>query len=223
MDVSTFNPPLADRLAKARMEVKKVLARTPAVIRWRRSVGTKRWSSAGGCPRCLRSEARRVYRLPTEAEWEYACRAGTTTRWYCGDDESELVDVAWFNKNAGRMTHPVGEKKPNAWGLHDMHGNVWQWCADWFSQDYYRESPSIDPTGPPSGSDHVLRGGTWFYLPSLGRSAFRNSTAFGGHGSMPGFRVVLEIAAKEGGKSAAPPQPKADGTRQTQSLPLHRP
>ena len=121
--------------------------------------------------------ARRVYRLPTEAEWEYACRAGTTTRWYCGDDEAGLVDVAWFNKNAGGMTHPVGEKKPNAWGLYDMHGNVYQWCADWFSPDYYKQSPPSDPSGPPAGSVRVLRGGYWNNSPSSCRSAFRNHYA----------------------------------------------
>ena len=117
--------------------------------------------------------ARRVYRLPTEAEWEYACRAGTTTRWYCGDDEAGLVDVAWFNKNAGGMTHPVGEKKPNAWGLYDMSGNVSQWCSDWFG--ITTSSPRrTTPAGPRPGSTRVVR---WQLEPATSapycRSAFR--------------------------------------------------
>ena len=100
--------------------------------------------------------ARRAYRLPTEAEWSMPAARGTATRWHSGDDEAGLVDVAWFNKNAGGMTHPVGQKRPNAWGLHDTHGNVWQWCADWFRPDYYKTSPSAQPTGPTTGLSRVF-------------------------------------------------------------------
>ena len=103
--------------------------------------------------------AGRVYRLPSEAEWEYACRAGTATRWHSGDDLSALADAAWLKENSGGITHPVGEKKPNAWGLCDMHGNVRQWCADWFGADAYKQSFPSDPTGPLSGAYRVLRGG----------------------------------------------------------------
>jgi formylglycine-generating enzyme required for sulfatase activity len=137
--------------------------------------------------------ARRVYRLPTEAEWEYSARAGTTTRWYCGDGEAGLQDCAWFNKNARGMTHPVGEKKPNAWGLHDMYGNVYQWCADWFGADYYKQSPPSDPTGPTSGHARVLRGGAWYFNPFDCRSAHRFGIAAPAHRTRNiGFRVMFE-------------------------------
>ncbi|MGO8689931.1 MAG: SUMF1/EgtB/PvdO family nonheme iron enzyme [Thermoguttaceae bacterium] len=104
------------------------------------------------------------FQLPTEAQWEYACRAGSTTRWCCGDSEAALGDYAWYNKNAKSRTHPVGEKKPNAWGLYDMHGNVWEWCQDLYGGDYYGSSPTKDPAGPTQGaygSYRVDRGGSW--------------------------------------------------------------
>ncbi|HPM81032.1 MAG TPA: SUMF1/EgtB/PvdO family nonheme iron enzyme [Candidatus Anammoximicrobium sp.] len=117
--------------------------------------------------------AGRVYRLPTEAEWEYACRAGTETRYCIGDGEGELGEHAWYSGNSGSKSHRVGEKKPNAWGVYDMHGNVWEWCADYWDGTY-DASAVDDPCGPTAGSLRVFRGGSWFDDPGRCRSAFRD-------------------------------------------------
>ena len=129
------------------------------------------------------------YRLPTEAEWEYACRAGTTTRFSCGDELDPAC--AWFHANSRRKTHPVGEKLPNPWGLYDMHGNVWEWCSDWYDGDYYGGSPPADPTGPSTGSYRVSRGGSWLNGAGYCRSAIRRRFRPGTRGNDLGFRVAL--------------------------------
>jgi formylglycine-generating enzyme required for sulfatase activity len=111
------------------------------------------------------------YRLPTEAEWEYVARAGSTTTYSFGNDERQLGEYAWYSANSGSKTHLVGQKKPNAWGLHDMHGNVWEWVQDWYGP--YTAGSAVDPAGPTSGSRRVYRGGSWFYDAKLCRSAYR--------------------------------------------------
>ena len=132
--------------------------------------------------------AGRAYRLPTEAEWEYACRAGTTTKYSSGDDESDLVDYGWFSENSDSNDHPVGGKMPNAWGLHDMHGNAAEWCQDWYQ--VYRPDAVTDPTGAASSSARVYRGGSSRQNADLARSAYRDSTSQGSHASNIGFRIV---------------------------------
>jgi formylglycine-generating enzyme required for sulfatase activity len=117
------------------------------------------------------------YRLPTEAEWEYACRAGTTTRFSLGD----VGAYAWFNGNSVHQPHPVGQKRPNGWGLFDMHGNVWEWCGDGYDEKYYASSPGADPLGPSQAADRVIRGGSWICDPLYCRAATR-------YGYTPGYR-----------------------------------
>jgi len=113
-----------------------------------------------------------VFRLPTEAQWEYACRAGTTTRYCFGDDEARLGEYAWYRDNSRNQTHPVGEKKPNQWGLYDMHGNVGEWCQD-CGGAYRSDSPTDDPSGPETGSHRLQRGGTFQFAARACRSAYR--------------------------------------------------
>ncbi len=113
------------------------------------------------------------YRLPTEAEWEYACRAGATTAYFFGDDPSKLGEYAWFEKNAGGRPRPVGLKRPNAWGLFDMCGNVWEWANDFYGVDYYPASPRLDPRGPDQGKTKVVRGGAFRFSADNLRCGYR--------------------------------------------------
>ncbi|HBO43313.1 MAG TPA: DNA recombination protein RecF [Planctomycetaceae bacterium] len=166
----------------------------------------------------------KVYRLPTEAEWEYACRAGAATRFHHGDDAEGLAEAGnvsdtmanekfalWMtisavdrekmgvaNHRDGHVfTSPVGQFRANAFGLYDMHGNVWEWCVDRDKTDYYRDSPTDDPTGPADGSSRIRRGGSWLHSAKYARSAQRRRYPPDGRNSPIGFRVVLEVPVGE--------------------------
>jgi formylglycine-generating enzyme required for sulfatase activity len=135
------------------------------------------------------------FRLPTEAEWEYACRAGETTAWHFGENAADLKDFAWYAANSGDRTHPVGEKKANAWGLFDMYGNVPEWCWDRFDPDYYDNMPTTDPPGSGVGRERVYRGDGW--NSALPRTTTRPALGFtyGSQGSINiiGFRVARNV------------------------------
>jgi formylglycine-generating enzyme required for sulfatase activity len=103
------------------------------------------------------------FALPTEAQWEYACRAGSRARYCFGDDERQLGEYGWIDTNSSGKTHAVGEKRPNDWGLYDMHGNVWEWCQDYYDAGFYAKSPPDDPTATKLGSFRMIRGGGWYY------------------------------------------------------------
>lgn len=133
-------------------------------------------------------EGKEVYRLPSEAEWEYACRAGTS-----GDYAGNLDAMGWYKGNAGDKTHPVGEKSPNGWGLYDMHGNVREWCGDWYGEKYYQSSPSEDPRGPNTGSHWVIRGGSWDDYGDRRRPTARNARPPGYRDFRIGFRILRMV------------------------------
>ncbi|MCA9541475.1 MAG: formylglycine-generating enzyme family protein [Myxococcales bacterium] len=131
--------------------------------------------------------------LPTEAQWERACRAGTRTKYWSGETEADLRRIGWYEGNSGGQTHPVGKKPANPYGLHDMHGNVWEWCGDWFAP--YPGGPSTDPTGAPTGAHRVLRGGSYWNLADYCRSANRNWTVPGNRDGIIGFRLARPAPA----------------------------
>ena len=148
------------------------------------------WNDAKAFCEWLSSETGNNFSMPTEAEWEYACRAGTETIFYTGNNESVLARAGWYIENSGKKTHPVGQKEPNAWGLYDMHGNIWEWCNDWYDENYYSSSPSTNPSGPAAGSRRVIRGGCWFSNAGFCRSASRSGDPPVPTYSDLGFRVV---------------------------------
>jgi formylglycine-generating enzyme required for sulfatase activity len=151
------------------------------------------WNDAQAFVRWLSQKERKDYRLPTEAEWEYACRAGTRTRYSFGDNPVELRDYAWYQENTGFLGHPVGSKHPNAFGLWDMHGNVEEWCSDGFQADYYTVGAQIDPRGPAAAGNRVTRGGSWQDGMLRLRSACRGSRAPDSVHYSWGFRVALSL------------------------------
>ncbi|CCI36453.1 SUMF1/EgtB/PvdO family nonheme iron enzyme [Microcystis aeruginosa] len=151
------------------------------------------WNDAQAFCQKLSQITGKTYRLPTEAEWEYACRAGTTTCYYFGDDANQLGDYAWYKGNSQDKTHPVGQKRPNAWGLYDMSGNVWEWCEDdWHSS--YIGAPTDGSAWIKNNNDNdyrILRGGSWYNSPNSCRSAYRNNdTRRDNNSNSYGFRVV---------------------------------
>jgi formylglycine-generating enzyme required for sulfatase activity len=137
-------------------------------------VETVSWNDAQTFIGKLNAKGDRQYRLPTEAEWEYAARSGgKEEKWAGTNDEAELGKYAWYDKNSEKRTHRVGLKKKNGLGIHDMSGNVWEWCQDWYNEAYYEDSPKDNPPGADIGEKRVLRGGSWDSLGNYARAAYR--------------------------------------------------
>jgi len=132
------------------------------------------------------------FSLPTEAQWEYACRAGTDSLWTFGDTAEEIGNYAWLDINSAGTTHEVGTKKPNPWGLYDMYGNIQEWCEDLYT-DKYSETDTTDPIGPSSGDSRVIRGGAWGDISDSVRSSYRNCSGATNKTNGTGFRCVLII------------------------------
>jgi formylglycine-generating enzyme required for sulfatase activity len=150
------------------------------------------WNDAVAYCNWLSGREKATYRLPTEAEWEYACRAGTTTQYSFGDDVELLKQYGWYAKSSDGGSQWAGKKLPNAFGLHDMHGNLFEWCQDYYSSTWYAQTPSDDPSGPSSESNRVIRGGNWRSTAYFCRSAFRLFSSQADRGPTRGFRCVRE-------------------------------
>ena len=149
------------------------------------------WNDATVFCAVLSKKTRRAVRLPTEAQWEYACRAGTKTRFSFGKEDKGLNAHGWYKANSGDKTHPVSQKKPNAFGLYDMHGNVWEWCRDWYDAKFYAKAKSINPENTTKASARVLRGGSWDNFPQNCRAASRRWNTTDSRNINCGFRVVV--------------------------------
>ena len=139
----------------------------------------------------LNAQTGKTFRLPTEAEWEYAARGGKKSKGYTYSGSNAIGNVAWYSDNSGDITHEVGTKQANELGIYDMSGNVWEWCQDWFGKTYYENSSTTDPHGPVSGTYRVLRGGSWFLSARYCRVAIRNYNSLDVRDLNYGLRLVL--------------------------------
>jgi len=153
-------------------------------VKWTDAVAYAQWKS---------EREGKMYRLPTEAEWEYACRAGAEGKYCFGDDESLLGEYAWYAENAGKVTHNVGTKKSNAWGLHDMHGNVWEWCLDRYADDYSDTPLDGSAYAVASEKGRVLRGGSYNGDADKCTCTSRINLGSGGKNYFIGFRLLIEL------------------------------
>jgi formylglycine-generating enzyme required for sulfatase activity len=165
------------------------------------------WNDAVAFCNWLSKKEGKNYRLPTEAEWEYGCRAGSTGRWFFGDNEGDLVHYARIGSNSRGHPSPAAGLRENAWGLHDLHGSVWQWCQDHYDANYYETSPPKDPSGRAAGSGRVVRGGSWYDKSWANRSACRLAFDPGDRSTHTGFRVVLVAGRTEIGAKDNPSSP----------------
>jgi formylglycine-generating enzyme required for sulfatase activity len=154
--------------------------------------GCVSWNDAVRFCEWLSRKTGREFRLPTEAEWEYACRAGSKTAYYAGERESDLFGAGWYRANSSWKMHPVAGKRPNAWGLYDMHGNLWEWCGDWLGE--YSSGSQSDPKGPQAGAKKVFRGGSWYTNTNYCRSAAHYGYPPESRDTSIGFRVVRSVS-----------------------------
>ena len=189
------NPFYMGKYSVTQKQWKKIMGNNPSHFKGEdRPVERVSWKEVQEFVKKLNAaEGTDKYRLPSEAEWEYACRAGTQTRYFFGDDESKLNEYAWYAENSGSKTHPIGRKKPNPWGLYDMHGNVWEWVQDKWHENY-NGSPS-DGSAWEDGdvSFRVSRGGSWYCNASSCRSASRFRRDPESRFSNLGFRLLREL------------------------------
>ncbi|MFH0735700.1 MAG: formylglycine-generating enzyme family protein [bacterium] len=151
------------------------------------------WADVQSFITTLNGMTGKTYRLPTEAEWEYAARGGNQSQGYTYAGSNDINAVAWYDVNSGGTTHPVGTKAANELGIYDMSGNVWEWCSDWYSETYYSVSPNTNPPGPGSGTYRVLRGGSRYTVNYVSRSAFRFSYSPNANGIDIGFRLAEDL------------------------------
>ncbi|MGD0090395.1 MAG: formylglycine-generating enzyme family protein, partial [Planctomycetota bacterium] len=205
-DVTLTQPFYMGKYAVTQEQYETLMEKNASTIKGAKNpVDTVSWDDAQDFCTRLSQKTESTVKLPTEAEWEYACRAGSTATYCFGDSAAVLDEYCWFKDNSDdkprgrpftcKMTHPVGAKKPNAWGLYDMHGSVCQWCQDCFEK--YTVQAVVDPQGPAQGNRHVMRGGSCNLAAADCRSAFRigyPTERVSGHVGGFGFRVALVVA-----------------------------